>query len=85
MKRKALIPVLVCLLLAAGCSSVHLTWGDVEYTAYGDTSLRDVEVTRECDGCRVSVSAKRSETSSAEMMQGLADTLSKALDRIPAQ
>lgn len=85
MKRIIGIGIVLAALLLVGCSSVHLTWGDVEYQAYGDTALRDVVVTRECEGCKITVSAKSSETSSAEMVQGLTSTLDKALDRIPVQ
>jgi len=47
---KKLFALFIMLLLLTGCSMTHLKWGDAEYTAWGETSLRDVEVICTPDG-----------------------------------
>lgn len=82
----AIVAVLVgiMMMLAQGCASVSLRWGDVEYSSYGDHVLKDLEVTRTMpDGTKITVKVKSSDSKEVEAVTSAIGLASEALKRVP--
>ena len=82
----AIVPIILIALFAfiVGCASVHLKWGDVEYTSYGDHALKEVHVTRTLlDGTKITVTVGSSDSKEVQANLAMYSVLSEALKRIP--
>ena len=70
--------------LAVGCASVHLKWGDVEYTSYGDHALKELHVTRTMpDGTQITVSVGVSDSKEVQAVNNAINLANEAIKRVP--